>query len=95
MTRNQSPRSGLIQRRPQWLRFVRPKEGEVAMPVLDAKALTSDLEGMSFLRDVLRPTGETADKPRTPRELLAPRLRRSKAPAAAAAIAQLTGSPAR
>ena len=65
------------------------------MPVLDAKALTSDLEGVSFLRDVLRPAGETAEKPRTPREILTPRLRRSKAPAAAAAVAQLTGTPAR
>jgi hypothetical protein len=50
---------------------------------------------VSFLRDVLRPAGETAEKPRTPREILAPRLRRSKAPAAAAAVAQLTSTPAR
>ncbi len=34
------------------------------MPVLDAKALKTDPEGLAFLRDVLRPAG--AEKPAAP-----------------------------
>ncbi len=47
------------------------------MPVLDAKALKSDPDGLAFLRDVLRPAGAGAEKaapaPQTP-------LRRSRKP---------------
>ena len=30
------------------------------MPVLDAKALKTDLKGLAFLRDVLRPAADTS-----------------------------------
>ncbi len=36
------------------------------MPVLDAKALKTDPEGLAFLRDVLRPAGTGAEKPAAP-----------------------------
>ena len=36
------------------------------MPVLDAKALKVDPEGLAFLRDVLRPAGAGAEKPASP-----------------------------
>ncbi len=46
------------------------------MPVLDAKALKSDPQGLAFLRDVLRPAGEEGTKTPTAAEAL--RLRRRK-----------------
>ena len=36
------------------------------MPVLDAKALKADPDGLAFLRDVLRPAGAGAEKPVSP-----------------------------
>ncbi|MDQ4136402.1 MAG: hypothetical protein M3158_09485 [Pseudomonadota bacterium] len=36
------------------------------MPVLDAKALKADPDGLAFLRDVLRPAGTGAEKPVAP-----------------------------
>ncbi len=35
------------------------------MPVLDAKALKADPEGLAFLRDVLRPASTGAETPAT------------------------------
>jgi hypothetical protein len=46
--------------------MVKSCKGEVAMPVLDAKALKTDPEGLAFLRDVLRPAGTGAEKPAAP-----------------------------
>jgi hypothetical protein len=36
------------------------------MPVLDAKALKADPDGLAFLRDVLRPAGAGAERPVSP-----------------------------
>jgi hypothetical protein len=47
-------------------RTVKSCKGEVAMPVLDAKALKTDPEGLAFLRDVLRPAG--TEKPAAPQK---------------------------
>ncbi|HEX2555234.1 MAG TPA: hypothetical protein VHL98_16155 [Microvirga sp.] len=55
------------------------------MPVLDAKALKADPEGLAFLRDVLRPAGTGAEKPAPPLATLS-RPRRKAAQTGASAL---------
>ena len=60
------------------------------MPVLDAKALKTDPQGLEFLRDILRPAGDAAGKTvaPAPRATLRPRSRKASESNVAATLSR-------
>lgn len=63
------------------------------MPVLDAKALKADPEGLAFLRDVLRSASAGAEKRAAPVKALARAGRKAPRPASSLRPAEPRRSP--